>query len=82
LTNHAHMSRTLPGVDETEHVEYRKAIIKHHFDNHVHCGSFCNKKGHSVQEIAQSTKVLSKQGKRPGTECAMCCSRQWLGLLL
>jgi len=55
-TNFAHMSRTLPLAKEEEHVDRAKAAPEHHFDNHLHCGSFCHRKDQSAEELAASTK--------------------------
>jgi len=50
------MTTALPLAKEDEYVERSKAVIEHHFDNHVHCGSFCHRKDQSAEELAASTK--------------------------
>jgi len=37
--------------------------LEHHFDNHVHCGSFCHHKDQTTEELAASTKCYQHKDK-------------------
>ena len=62
-TNFAYMTRTLPGVDESEWVDRGKAVLEHHFDNHEFCGSFCTRKDMSDADRAATTKYYRNKEK-------------------
>ena len=48
--NYGYMVRTIPQLKEEEYVPAAKAVVEHHFDNHQHCGKWCNEKKLTVDE--------------------------------
>jgi hypothetical protein len=39
--NYGYMARTLPHLTEDQYCFAAKAVLEHHFDNHVYCGNWC-----------------------------------------
>ena len=63
LTNFGYMTRTLPGVDPSEHVNRGKAVLEHHFDCHNYCGTFCHRKDQTEDERSKTTKYYRSKVK-------------------
>jgi hypothetical protein len=41
--NFGYMIRSLPRLQECKYVDAAQAVLEHHFDNHQHCGPWCNR---------------------------------------
>ena len=54
--NFAFMARTLPLCQPCEYLNKGKAVLEHHFDNHEHCGGWCDRKDQTKEEREQSTR--------------------------
>ena len=50
--NFGYFVRSLSSLDESLYVDKAaaKAVIKHHFDNHCHCGPWCKRRNMSKEE--------------------------------
>ena len=56
-TNYAYMMRTLTSIPKEQWLEAALAVLEHHFDNHEHCGKFCQRKNMSEEQRRLSDKI-------------------------
>jgi hypothetical protein len=54
--NFGYMVRTLKDRHESEYVDAAKAILEHHFDNHIYCGNWCKRKHDNDEDKKTSQK--------------------------
>jgi hypothetical protein len=54
--NFGYMARTLKDHDESEFEGLGKAVLEHHFDNHIHCGSWCKRKDETEAQRRSGAK--------------------------
>lgn len=53
-TNFGYFIRQMPGIPTEEWADRSKAVLDHHFDDHSHCGQFCQRKV-ALANITEST---------------------------
>ena len=61
--NYGYMIRSIPGKQEDEYEQCGKAVLEHHFGNHVYCGDWCSQKQLSEEERKASTRYYRNKTK-------------------
>jgi hypothetical protein len=58
--NFGYMVKQLKESPESEWLDRGKAVLEHHFENHVHCGSWCRRKQLSVTKLEEDCRKPGK----------------------
>jgi hypothetical protein len=61
--NFAYMARTLKDRPSHEFVDAAKAVLEHHFDNHLYCGDWCKRKDETVEQRQRIIKYYRSKEK-------------------
>ena len=66
-TNFAFLTRKLStlGLPCDQWSSHAKAVVKHHFDDHTYCGSFCRRKKESIKQRKASGKFYRSKVHQP-----------------
>jgi hypothetical protein len=61
--NFGYMARSLPKLQPEQYCLTAKAVLEHHFDNHMHCGEWCRRRLMSPEQQAASERYYRSKTK-------------------